>query len=421
METKARYVLIGALTIAGFAIMALFLLWFGTATQKHGLDDYDVLFTDVSGVSRGTDVRFAGLSVGQVTSLELESDGSGKVRVRLQIDARTPVRVNSIATLTAQGVTGLYAVSISAGSPGLPLLKERDSGVPVIRAGLSTLDSLTQAAPELVNTTRDILNDISTLLSEENRDHINAILANMDSATEHLDRTLAGADKALSNLDPAIEAIAKMSDVIVPLADRADALLANADGAVTDMRAVVPDAQSAIRRADALLGDAQTDLSPALADLRAAAAGLREGVDQIVAPARDVMGVWSQTGTVLTRRLDEAQSLIANLDATVQAFDADTMDRLGRAIDNLADAVPRVTADISAAARSAQDAFGTLDAIIRDLQAPLHNFGRAALPELSRLIKDLRGVVNNANGLVGSLRNDGVRALTPAPKPEFRR
>ena len=73
--------------------------------------------SSVSGITRSSEVRFAGLPVGQVQELDLDPLGSGMVRVRLEIAAQTPVRIGSVATLEAQAVTGTSIVSISPGRP----------------------------------------------------------------------------------------------------------------------------------------------------------------------------------------------------------------------------------------------------------------------------------------------------------------
>ena len=63
METRARYVLIGAFTLLGFLGILVFLLWFGKAQSDRQFSYYDVLFDSVAGISRGSEVRCAGLGV----------------------------------------------------------------------------------------------------------------------------------------------------------------------------------------------------------------------------------------------------------------------------------------------------------------------------------------------------------------------
>ena len=65
--------------------------------------------------------------------------------------AETPVRTDSVATIESQGVTGVSYVGIDPGTPETPLLVAGPGqDVPEIPAGRSTLQSLTEDAPELV-------------------------------------------------------------------------------------------------------------------------------------------------------------------------------------------------------------------------------------------------------------------------------
>lgn len=113
METRANYVLIGAFALAGFLAMLAAFLWFANIRLDRQFAYYDIDFPSVSGLSDASDVRFSGLPVGQVVDVRLSPERDGTVRVRIEIGADTPVRSDSVATIEAQGVTGVSYV----GSP----------------------------------------------------------------------------------------------------------------------------------------------------------------------------------------------------------------------------------------------------------------------------------------------------------------
>src|SRR5690606_20076891 len=133
--------------------------------------------------TRSTEVRFAGLPVGQVQDLDLDRAGSGKVRVRLEIDALTPVKTGSVATLEAQGVTGTSTVSITPGRPQEPLLRDTVEGVPIIAAGRSALQNLSEAAPALLAEALRTVEGLNAILTPENRDRISSTIANLEDAS----------------------------------------------------------------------------------------------------------------------------------------------------------------------------------------------------------------------------------------------
>ena len=62
METRANYVLIGACALVGILLGLGFFVWLAKFQIDRQYAYYDVLFDNVSGLSRAADVRFSGLS-----------------------------------------------------------------------------------------------------------------------------------------------------------------------------------------------------------------------------------------------------------------------------------------------------------------------------------------------------------------------
>ena len=84
---------------------------------------YDVIFENVSGLSRASDVRFNGLSVGQVVSIGLSERHVGMVSARIEVNAGTPINEDTSAQLASQGVTGVSFVSLTSGRDDAAPLK----------------------------------------------------------------------------------------------------------------------------------------------------------------------------------------------------------------------------------------------------------------------------------------------------------
>ncbi|WP_416883325.1 MlaD family protein [Marivita sp.] len=167
METKANFVLIGAFTLAGLLGILGFFLWFAQVELDRQFDYYDIRFSSVSGLSNASDVRFSGLPVGQVVDVRLSPNRDGTILVRVEVDAATPVRTDSIATIEAQGVTGVSFVGIGPGSPDAALLEPTDDKpVPEITAGRSTLQSLSEDAPRLLEETLQLVTDVGDLWAQ---------------------------------------------------------------------------------------------------------------------------------------------------------------------------------------------------------------------------------------------------------------
>ena len=78
----------------------------------------DIIFTgSVSGLSRGASVLYNGLQVGEVTSLYCCRSDPSKVVARVEIDASTPMNVDTRARLEFQGLTGVASIQLPGGGP----------------------------------------------------------------------------------------------------------------------------------------------------------------------------------------------------------------------------------------------------------------------------------------------------------------
>ncbi len=184
METRANFVLIGAFTLFGILGSLGFFLWLAKVEVDQQYAYYDVLFPDVSGLGDAGDVRYNGLPVGQVVRLSLDPIDPSKVRVRLEVDAKTPVKTDTIATLELQGVTGVSYVSLSGGTPDAARLKTAPGEeFPLIQARRSAFQSLFEGGPELLTKAIVLLEDIDTIFNTENRAAIANILSNLESAS----------------------------------------------------------------------------------------------------------------------------------------------------------------------------------------------------------------------------------------------
>jgi len=90
VETKANYILIGLFALAGIAALVGTLLWFARVQLDQQFAYYDIRFPNVAGLSEASDVRFGGLPVGQVVSVQISDARDGTITVRVEVDGKTP-------------------------------------------------------------------------------------------------------------------------------------------------------------------------------------------------------------------------------------------------------------------------------------------------------------------------------------------
>jgi phospholipid/cholesterol/gamma-HCH transport system substrate-binding protein len=146
---------------------------------------YDIRFPTVSGLSEASDVRFGGLPVGQVVDVRISDDRDGTITVRVEVDAQDAGARRQRGDDRIPRRDGRVLCEHRRGHADAPLLiEESGAGIPVITAGRSTLQALTEEAPELVSETLLVVREIGDLFRGENADRIERTLINAEAASE---------------------------------------------------------------------------------------------------------------------------------------------------------------------------------------------------------------------------------------------
>lgn len=361
----------------------------------------------------------------------------GTILVRVEVAADTPVRADSVATIESQGVTGVSFVGIGPGTPEAPLLVYiPGQPVPELEAGRSTLQSLSEDAPKLLENALKVVEDISVLLGDENQNRVNAILVNVEDASAEFAAALEDFSSVTGNVSEFAEQIGRFNETLESLSSDLTGVLATADstiasigelseqgkGVLDETAKTLSGAQSAIARTETFIAE---DLALTATELRDTSSDLRIQIERLGTSAREMMAAFQLTGQTATARLQEARdtiaaanSLIARLDTVAMSVgdtvaDVDTLIRdegtpllaetrlmvaeASRAIAAVAVIVdtdlPRVVADI-------RTATATASRVISDVGGNLTRSG-AAVEELIEtaqvMLEDATVAFNNAN------------------------
>ena len=300
METRANFVLIGAFTLFGILGSLGFFLWLAKVEVDRQYAYYDILFESVSGLGEAGDVRYNGLPVGQVVQLALDRADPGKVRVRIEVDAGTPVKTDTTATLELQGITGVSYVSLSGGSPTAEHLQAAPGeNFPVIVARRSAVQSLFEGAPELLSKAIELLEDINAIVSVENRAAFGDTLANLESASSELDTALQDFSTLSTELSKASARIAAFTGHLDEVADAATTTMNTADETLKTARSAIEQAQATIGEATGALASARQTLDSATGLITGELPGL---IDQVESTAKAIETVVIDVGGKAGRR-----------------------------------------------------------------------------------------------------------------------
>lgn len=287
MEIKANHVLIGAFSLATVLAAFVFLVWLGQFSFDQRYDEYEIVFEGgVSGLGVASEVRYSGIKVGEVTSVRLDPNDPRRVRVRVRLNADTPVKEDTVASIDAGILTGVGVVQLSGGSPESgPRVAAHDQDYPVIPARLTGIQELAETAPNLLASAASFLARGNALLSDKNRAAVAETLENVRSFSARLDAVMEKIERASTRLD----------DITLNL--------------------------------DKLIADTSRQIGPALQGLEKAGnniAEVAEDLDKLISDVRPAFRDFARGGlTAFTAFIQEARQLTATLERVFSKIESD--------------------------------------------------------------------------------------------------
>jgi len=287
MTGKPNYVLVGLFILVLTLTLIAGVLWLGSGGAGRTYDEYLVYMQEsVSGLSRDNAVKYHGVVVGRVHSISLDPKRAGEVRLLLQIDAGTPIRQDTVATLEAQGLTGLAYINLTGGSADSPALQTGPGEQhPVITSRPSAWGRLDHAVEELATRMISVSERFELLLSDENLSHIGRSFAQLDELSSALAARSGAMSDAIDDLTitmhSARDSSAELSGLITQLRNTANALERMADeirDTGVTVRQVVEARDRDLQR---FTGEALPEAAAMINEARRAAQNLRRFSEQL--------------------------------------------------------------------------------------------------------------------------------------------
>ncbi|WP_298936323.1 MlaD family protein [uncultured Ruegeria sp.] len=437
METRANYILIGAFTLAGILGAFGFFLWLAKFEVTRQYAYYDVLFDNVSGLSAAGGVNYNGLPVGQVISLNLDNDDPSKVRVRIEVDADIPITSETIAQLQSLGVTGVGYVELTGGSATAERLAQ-DS---VIKSKRSTIQSLFEGAPKVLDEAVTLLESLNKVVDDKNREAVSSILDNLASATGKLDKTLTSFESVASDVGQVAKDIGEFSKRLDPLLDTAETTLRTGTDTLKSVKTASDSAKLALDEAKTTLTTAdrvlQEDIRPFIERGSQLAERLTrlsdEGSVTLEVVTETVLNANKTLGSI-TSAMDTAKSTLASAE---RAFDSanrvmdenvapvaedirKAANQVTETVSNITDKIDKISDDILSASNSASELLGTIDGIVQTNRRQVSDFLRVGLPQFVRFVEESQRLVISLDRLVDKIERDPARFLLGTQASEFR-
>ena len=241
MPYSSNEVKAGVMVVAGFGLMLLFLVAIFGIEFEENAKTYETRLQNVPGIVKGSLVKFGGMDVGEVTQVELPDPGDPKAMIglKLKVDARTPVKGNSVAYVTSVGIMADQHIEIDPGTPDSPLLPS-GSTLP----GKEVLSFMQMAEPfgDMSEKMETLIDRVSDLLNDENRAEIAQLLKNINGmVADGSERLLVLVD----NLNTLTANLARVSDELNDLMqgnrETLDGTVANLEATTRETAQLVED------------------------------------------------------------------------------------------------------------------------------------------------------------------------------------
>lgn len=281
MENKAHALLAGLFTLALLAAAVVIAMWLGR--DETELVPYEIATKlSVPGLSPQAAVRYRGLEVGKVDSIDFDPNVPGQILVRMRVQADTPVTQSTYGTLGYQGVTGIAYVQLDDdGSKPVRLHSSEDKVARIeMRPGL--LDTLQGKGLEILSQAEALTRRLNGMLTPANEKMILSSFQSIGEAARQIETiprqlqpTLARLPALADQTGQALASINALSRDVSALSNNLNLLttsLQGPDGTITRLT-------TTIDQVGAVANRIETEALPLAHDARSTLRALNRTID----------------------------------------------------------------------------------------------------------------------------------------------
>ncbi len=218
MESKVNYTVVGLFVVVLAAALIISAIWLSGSNRREYTTYAVYMHEAVSGLTLEAPVKFNGVNVGYVSSIQLDPANLQQVRLLLAIDKNIPINTSTTATLMAQGVTGLAYIGLKARSPTAPALKVKTGhDYPEIQSTPSLLVELDTALRDVTTNMRSVAATFHQVFDSQNRTAIKESLANLQKFSQTLADNSSRIDASIKNTSQILQNTARASQKLPQL------------------------------------------------------------------------------------------------------------------------------------------------------------------------------------------------------------
>lgn len=186
MRNNRQYLIVGLFVIITATVLISVWLWF-SSHNRQVFNTYVAIFNEsVDGVTTNSVVKYNGVEVGKVSKIVLDKKDPRAILVYLNVLQQISLNKKTYATMKAQGVTGLFYISLSVPADAISgdnIKPSNKEPFPEIITKKSLFSNIADQAESIAGNVNVLSSDMKSLLTEKNIAHFSNVLANLDKVS----------------------------------------------------------------------------------------------------------------------------------------------------------------------------------------------------------------------------------------------
>ena len=256
-KTTSQKIRLGLFVILGLVIFILAVYFIGNKRQMFGKTEHlTAIFTNVSGLQLGNNVRYSGINVGTVQNITMINDTTVNVDMIIDKSIFKHIKKNAVASIGSDGLVGSMIINIIPGKGIAQLVEPNDiiQSINRVRTDdmLSTLNTTNENAAlltaDLLKITKEITQGKGTIGLLVN----DTIMANdLKQTMRYLKITSKGISESIEKLNSLMtrlsnknNSIGVLSDTVV--ANKIKSIVVNLDHSSSEINKVVENLNATI-------------------------------------------------------------------------------------------------------------------------------------------------------------------------------
>lgn len=198
--TSSQKIKIGLFTFAGLVVLVLGIFFIGSQKSLFN-STFNVYgtFKNVSGLQVGNNVRFAGINVGVVQSINIVTDSSVRVDLTVNNNVKKFVKKDAMLSIGSDGLMGDKLVVIAPG--GIKSHEEVEAGGRLASINPVDVDRIINKLTRVADNAETLTKDLSQIVGKINsgKGSIGRLLNN-ESMAKNMENTVKQAQTTMKNV-----------------------------------------------------------------------------------------------------------------------------------------------------------------------------------------------------------------------------